>query len=143
MKRFPPRFRQTLISILVLTACSQKPPDIQISDIIVLPSPVMKGVVSVFMKIENKGGKDYLIDARTDVNASIVEFHDIKDGKMIKVKDIKIPAKGKVEMIPGGIHIMIFNLPDNIMMGHEMNLYLQFKESGERSLKLKVLQKSA
>lgn len=38
---------------------------------------------------------------------------------------------------------MIFNLPDNIMMGHEMNLYLQFEESGERSLKLKVLQKSA
>lgn len=142
MKGFLLRYGLTLILIFVIPACSQKPPDIQESDIIALPSPVLKGVVSVFMRISNNGGKDYLIGARTDINGSIVELHDVKDGKMVKVRSIKIPSKDKIEMIPGGMHIMIFNLPDNIMNGAEMDLYLRFEKSGERKVKLKVMKKT-
>ncbi|MFN3395462.1 MAG: copper chaperone PCu(A)C [Thermodesulfovibrionales bacterium] len=90
---------------------------------------MLKGVVSVFMRISNSGGKDYLTGARTDINGSIVELHDVKNGRMVKVNSIKIPSEGKVEMIPGGIHIMIFNLPDNIIKGNEINLYLRFDKT--------------
>lgn len=141
MERFLLRYGLTLILIFVIPACSQKPPDIQASDIVALPSPVLKGVVSVFMRISNNGGKDYLTGARTDINGSIVELHDVKDGKMVKVRSIKIPSEDKLEMIPGGMHIMIFNLPDNIMNGDEINLYLRFEKSGERKVKLKVLKR--
>lgn len=147
MRKFQWRYELALILalilILVISGCSQKPPDIRISDIIAIPSPIMKGVVSVFMRISNDGGSDHIIDARTDVNGSIVELHDIKDGRMVKIKDVKIPEKGKVEMIPGGLHIMIFNLPDAIMNGDAITLHLRFKRSGERSIEVKVLQKSA
>lgn len=142
MRRFLLRYGLTPILIFVILGCSQKPPDIQVSDIVAIPSPVLKGVVSVFMRISNNGGKDYLTGARTDVNGSIVELHDIKDGKMVKAGNIKIPSGEKVEMIPGGMHIMIFNLPDNIMNGDEMDLYLRFEKSGERKVKLKVLKKT-
>ncbi len=142
MKRYLLVNGLALILILVMSGCSQKPPDIRISDVVAIPSPVMKGVVSVFMRISNDGGSDHLIDARTDGDGSIVELHDIKDGRMVKVKDIKIPGKGKVEMIPGGLHIMIFNLPDSIMNGDAIKLHLKFKRSGERSIEVKVHQKS-
>lgn len=135
------RYWRTFLLILALSGCSQPPPDIQISDIVALPSPVLKGVVSVFMRISNNGGKDYLTGAKTDINGSIVELHDVKNGRMVKVNSIKIPSEGKVEMIPGGIHIMIFNLPENIMKGGEINLYLRFEKSGEREVKLKLLKK--
>lgn len=136
------RYWIIFLLIFVLSGCSQPPPDIEISDIVALPSPILKGVVSVFMRISNNGGKDHLIGAKTDINGSIVELHDVKDGKMIKVKNIKIASKGKVEMVPGGIHIMIFNLPDNIMNDNEMNLYLMFEKSGEKAVKLKLLKKT-
>lgn len=142
MKSFLQRYGHILLILLTISACSQKPPDIQISDIIALPSPVMKGVASVFMRISNNGGRDYLIGAKTDIDGSIVELHNVKNGRMVKIKEVKIPANGKIEMIPGGMHIMIFNLPDKIMDSQELNLYLQFKKSGVRSLRIKILQKS-
>jgi len=39
------------------------------------------------MRIENKGGRDYLVKASTDVAGSFVELHDIKDGKMVILVD--------------------------------------------------------
>lgn len=133
-----PIFILFLLIHCFFSGCSQVPPDIQISDIVALPSPVMKGVVSVFMRISNKGGKDYLIGAKTDIDDSIVELHDVKDGRMVKVRRVKIPSRGKTEMIPGGLHIMIFNLPDHIMMGDEIRLYLRFEKSGEQVIKLNI-----
>jgi copper(I)-binding protein len=126
---------------LVVAGCSAKPPDIQFSDIVVIPSPVMKGVVSVFMRIKNNGGKDNLTGVRTDIDGTIAELHDVRDGRMVKVKDIGIPSDGKVEMIPGGMHIMIFNLPDDFLSGKEMVLYMRFEKSGEKSVKLRVIKK--
>ncbi|MFN3480172.1 MAG: copper chaperone PCu(A)C [Thermodesulfovibrionales bacterium] len=135
------RYGLIFLLILAISGCSQSHPDIHISDIVALPSPVMKGVVSVFMRISNNGGKDYLIGAKTDIKGSIVELHDVKNGRMVKVDRIKIPTKDKVEMVPRGLHIMIFNLPDNIMNGDEINLYMIFDKSGERAVKFKVLKK--
>jgi copper(I)-binding protein len=110
--------------LFIIIGCSQKPPDIQVGDVVAAPSPVMRGVVSVFMRIENKGGSDRLVRASTDVADSIVELHDIDDGKMVKVKSIKIPSNGKVEMIPGGLHVMIFNLPKDITSNYKFTLHL-------------------
>jgi hypothetical protein len=133
----------TLIAIfvsifIIISGCSSAPPDIQLSDIVAAPSPIMRGVISVFMRIENKGGRDYLVKASTDVAGSFVELHDIKDGKMVKVKSIKIPSNGKVEMIPGGVHIMIFNMPKDVSSDYEFTLHLDFEKSGKKSVAVSV-----
>lgn len=128
-----------LTLFFIIIGCSQKPPDIQVGDIVAVPSPIMRGVVSVFMRVSNSGGMDNLVGARTDIQGAIVELHDMKDGKMVKVKNIKIPSNGKVEMVPGGLHIMIFKLPDGIKEGSEFTLYLGFEKSGEKAVKIKVI----
>jgi copper(I)-binding protein len=123
-----------LSGFFIIAGCNSAPPNIQISDVVAAPSPVMRGVVSVFMRIENKGGSDRLVRASTDVADSIVELHDIDDGKMVKVKSIKIPSNGKVEMIPGGLHVMIFNLPKDITSNYKFTLHLDFEKSGRKSI---------
>jgi copper(I)-binding protein len=128
-----------LSGFFIIAGCNSAPPDIQISDVVAAPSPVMRGVVSVFMRIENKGGSDRLVSSSTDVAGSIVELHDIDDGKMVKVKSIKIPSSGKVEMVPGGLHVMIFNLPKDIASDYEFTLYLDFEKSGRKSIEVKTL----
>ncbi len=127
-----------LLFLVIIAGCVQKPPDIQAGDIVAVSSPIMRGVVSVFMKISNNGGRDDLVSAKTDIQGTIVELHDVKDGKMVKVKNIKIPFNGRVEMVPGGLHIMIFKLPDEIKEGSEFTLYLGFEKSGEKAVKLKI-----
>jgi copper(I)-binding protein len=134
-----------LFVVVVLSGCTTAPPDISVSDTVAVRSPIMRGVASVFMRIENKGGKDHLIGASTNIAGSIVELHDIKDGKMIKVKSIKIPSKSKVELIPKGPHIMIFNLPDepihspsSVKDGFEFTINLKFEKSGQKAVKLKL-----
>ena len=74
-----------------------------------------------------------------DVPDTIVEFHDMKDGKMVKVKSIRIPSNDKVEMIPGDLHVMIFNLPKDIAPGYEFTLNLDFEKSGRKSVTVKTL----
>ncbi|GER93832.1 copper chaperone PCu(A)C [hot springs metagenome] len=134
------RLRILLIIMAVTIAnCVQKPPDIQISDAVTVASPIMHGVVSVFMRISNNGGRDMLVGASTDIDGSVVELHDVKDGKMVKVKGIKIPSHDKIEMIPGGMHIMIFKMPDEIKDGFEFTLYLHFERYGKKAVKLKVV----
>lgn len=139
MRKILLRLAVFLTVMTIIAGCAQKPPDIQINDTIAVISPIMRGVVSVFMRISNNGGRDDLVAARTDIDGTIVELHDMKDGKMVKTKSIKIPSRDKIEMVPGGLHIMIFKLPDEIKEGSELTLHLRFKKSGEKAVKLKIL----
>lgn len=137
------RFKKIIYVLLVLfvTAdCAQKPPDIQVSDTVAVISRLMQGVASVSMRISNHGGRDdNLISVGTDIDGTIVELHDVKDGKMVKVKSIKIPSHSKIWKISSGLHIIIFKLPDEIKEGSEFTLHLRFEEAGEKAVGIKIL----
>jgi len=44
--------------------------------------------------------------------------------KMAPVKSIAVPAKGKVELKPGGLHLMLFELNKPLKEGDTVNLTL-------------------
>jgi copper(I)-binding protein len=102
-------------------------------------SPALVGVCSVFMKIENPGnGDDALVDARAEVPGTVTQIHDVRDGKMVKSDKIRVPARAVVEMRPGGLHIMVFNLPKDTGKGYEFTLRLVFETSGEKRTSVKI-----
>jgi copper(I)-binding protein len=102
-------------------------------------SPVLLGVCSVFMRIENSGnGDDKLVSARADIPGTITEVHDVIDGKMGKREEIPIPAGSKVELRPGGLHIMVFKLPKDARVGYEFGLRLVFERSGEKLVSVSI-----
>jgi len=102
-------------------------------------SPMIIGSASVFMNIVNSGGSDVLTSVSLDVPGTIAEMHDTKDGKMIRVEKISIPANETVEFKPGGMHIMIFHLPEDTKEGLEFNIHLQFERSGERQIRVQLM----
>ena len=64
--------------------------------------------------LENAGtDKRAVLSAASDA-AARVELHEMKmDGAMMRmspVKQIDVPAKGTVELKPGGLHVMLFDL---------------------------------
>ncbi|MBZ0155794.1 MAG: copper chaperone PCu(A)C [Alphaproteobacteria bacterium] len=137
--------RAVFLLCLVLggVGCTSGEPQIRIVSQEAVPSPVMRGVVSVFMKIENAGrGSDSLTGAKTDLPGTLVELHDTKNGKMIRTEKISLPAGSSVSLQPGGAHIMIFRMPREAGVGSVFSLRLVFGKSGEKNVAVKIIRPS-
>jgi copper(I)-binding protein len=103
------------------------------------PATKADGLSAVYMVIENTGDQpDRLLHAHCDV-AGTVELHETKmEGgvmKMQPVDGIDIPAKGTVELKPGGLHIMLIGLTRDLNPGDEIGLELHFDKAGHVPVK--------
>ncbi len=124
---------------MLLVGCKAGTPVLAFESVEANRSPVLVGVASVFMRIENSGGADdSLVSARIDVPGAIAELHDIRDGKMVKVESIEIPARNSVVLRPARQHIMILNLPKDVKDGFRFTVTLSFKKSGEKQLPIEL-----
>ncbi len=102
-------------------------------------SPMLEGVCSIFMTIANPGtGDDALVDARADVPGAVTQIHAVRDGRMVESTKLVVPAGGALELKPGGLHIMVFNLPKDSGAGFEFTLRLRFERSGEKRTSVRI-----
>ncbi len=151
-----------LISLLVifLGGCSllgPATPQIEIQNVWARPSRVGMGMgksnnmgqagmgatSAVYMTIVNKGREaDRLIGASSDV-AKHVELHQsIREGDVMRMQPveggIEVPAKGKVELKPGGYHVMLIDLNRELKPGDHFSVTLTFEKSGTKTLDVEV-----
>jgi periplasmic copper chaperone A len=101
-------------------------------------SPMFGGACSVFLEIRNAGGRDVLVGAKVEAPGAVAEIHEVKDGRMVKAARVAVPANGVVELRPGGLHIMVFNLPRDMGAGAELTLRLEFENAGEKSTSVRI-----
>jgi copper(I)-binding protein len=96
----------------------------------------MGGTGAAYFLIENAGSEaDRLILAAADV-ADVVEIHEIADNngvmEMRPLADgLEIPAGETVALEPGGYHIMLIGLKDDLTAGMTFDLILTFEHAGE------------
>lgn len=100
------------------------------------------GNSAVYMEIHNAQPQaDRLVAAGTDV-AHTVELHETRmDGgmhRMHRVKAIKVPANGKVELRPGGLHVMLIKLNTALRVGDRFPLILRFERAGRLTVEVVV-----
>jgi copper(I)-binding protein len=57
---------------------------------------------------------------------------------MRPVPKLGVPAGGKLEMKPGGYHLMLLNLKRQLKAGQVVNLTLVFEKAGRLAVKAKV-----
>ncbi|MBM3558545.1 MAG: copper chaperone PCu(A)C [Alphaproteobacteria bacterium] len=88
-----------------------------------------------YLTVENKGTTaDRLLAVRGDVAGKIeLHTHTMKDGvmQMRPVEAIDVPAGGKVELKPGGLHVMLLGLKAPLVKGEHFPLTLVFERAGE------------
>ena len=104
------------------------------------PSPdlpmAMTGTGVVYLTIANEGEQsDELVGATTD-RASAAEVHEmmVEDevGHMMPVDGpVVIPAGETVTLEPGGLHLMLIGLTDDIRLGDTFEVTLTFADAGE------------
>jgi copper(I)-binding protein len=104
-----------------------------------VPSQKMSGG---FVKIENKGGADKLLSASSPVSKTM-ELHTMSmEGNVMKMREVKsidIPAKGNVELKPGGLHLMFIDLNKQLKAGDVVPIKLKFEKAGEVEVKFHVM----
>ncbi|MBP6985174.1 MAG: copper chaperone PCu(A)C [Alphaproteobacteria bacterium] len=88
-----------------------------------------------FMKLANTSSTDVRIVAAQTASAQKTELHDhLQEGdvfRMRKVDQLVIPAGGEIELMPGGKHVMFFDMAADMQEGKVMELDLVL-DSGEK-----------
>ena len=134
----------TLLVILLLTSACAGPPEITIDD--PWARPGFQGDNSaIYLVINNSTEQgDGLIGASSDV-ANLTEIHLSKmdaEGTMTMERQdlIGIPAGETVILEPGGLHVMLMNLVNDLNVGDKFDLTLKFQRAGDIVFEVEVKQ---
>jgi periplasmic copper chaperone A len=94
-----------------------------------------------YLSLSNAGTNDRLLSASAEV-AKAVELHTMTmEGdvmRMRQVDGIELPAGKKVELKPGGPHIMFIGLKAPLKQGDKFPLKLKFEKAGEVTVEVNV-----
>jgi copper(I)-binding protein len=90
---------------------------------------------ALYFDIKNLTSKDYeLVDVSSDI-AKVVQIHEtFKQGEnlgMRKVESITIKSQTTFHLAPGGFHVMVIRLKENLKPGDKKEFTLTFKNHGE------------
>ena len=142
---------QTLASVLfvaLLCAAPARAQEVKAGDLVITQAwtratPNGAKIGGGFLTIENKGSTpDRLIGGSTDA-ASKIEVHEMamKDGVMtMRPLDngLTIDAGKTMKLAPGGYHLMMFDLKDQLKQGDTVPVTLKFEKAGEVKVSLAV-----
>lgn len=120
---------------VVLSAQAAMAESVSVEDSRVRAMPPGSPTSVAYMTLHNTGDSEMvLVDARSPA-ASALEFHrhDEVEGvmQMRPVAEVAIAAGERVEMAPGGLHLMLIGLVSPLAEGDEVEITLVF-EDGER-----------
>jgi periplasmic copper chaperone A len=90
---------------------------------------------AAYLVIQNNGAaEDKLLSVGSDVARSIELHQSMESGGMMQmspVPNIPVPANGRVELKPGGFHLMLINLTRPLQAGDKVQLTLNFEKAGK------------
>ena len=113
---------------------------IKVENAYIRAMPPGQKVTAMFLGLNNTSATPHkLIRAESNISES-VELHEHKHDngmmKMRQVENVAIPAEGTTTLQPGGYHIMMINLKQNLQLGQKVPVTLVFED--ESSLPLQV-----
>jgi len=95
-----------------------------------------------YMTIRNKSASPDRLVGVTSPAAARVETHvTIKDGDVVRMRQVKsydVPAKGLLELKPGGAHLMFVDIRQPFKDGETIPVTLWFEKAGEVKIDFRV-----
>ena len=96
-----------------------------------------------YLTIENTGAEgDRLVAVQSPASPEI-QIHEMKmEGDVMKMRQLKdgleIPAGGKIELKPGGYHLMFTEVKEPFKEGAAVKVMLKFEQAGEVEVQFPV-----
>lgn len=94
-----------------------------------------------YLTLHGGATNDRLLSATTPAAANVELHTHVMDGgvaSMRAIKAIDVPAGGKVELKPGGLHLMLIKLKAPLKAGETIPVKLRFEKAGDVDAKLTV-----
>lgn len=129
-----------LVSILLLTACGGEK-GIEVHNAWARPA-AQGGNGGVYFELHNHDSTpDELIGASSDV-AAVVEIHESKmDGDVMQmhmIPSLPLEAYADIAFEPGGLHVMLINLKQDLKIDDEFDIVLHFKNYEDITVHVQV-----
>lgn len=129
-----------LSAALLLSACGAKE-GIEIRDAWARTSTQGMNSAVYFLIQNHNAGADELVGATSDA-ADAVEVHESKmEGDVMmmnRVEAVALEPSAKVEFKPGGYHVMLIRLKQDLKAGDEIEVTLQFRDAEDITIKVPV-----
>jgi periplasmic copper chaperone A len=131
-----------LLGAGALGAHAAAPSDLRVVDAYARATPPGARTAAAYLTIDNRGAvADQLVGARSPA-AAAVELHAMShEGGMMRMREIAridLPAHGRVELVPGGVHLMIVDPKAPLRPAQRFPLTLTFARAGSIDLELEV-----
>ncbi|CAM3771361.1 copper chaperone PCu(A)C [Vibrio aquimaris] len=130
------KFKALLLASLALSPLANACDDIMFSHTYARATPPNAATSAVFSEIMNHSDKDRVIVSATTEAAGKVELHDvINEGDIMKMRQVDkltIPANSMIELKPGSLHIMLFNLKKPLVEGENIDVTLTFANGDKK-----------
>lgn len=124
-----------LLSISGMALAESAAEGIAITDPYVRAVPPGQPNSASFMTVTNKDGSDHALVGGSSPAAKVVELHThTMEGGMMRMRQVEridLPAGKDVTLKPGGLHVMLIGLNQNLVPGESVPLTLKFEDGSE------------
>jgi copper(I)-binding protein len=135
---------RSILALVAFVTCSATfaGGHVMISDPYVRAVPPGQPNSAAFMTLMNHGDKTRSLVAAKCPAAKVVELHThtMEEGmmKMRRIDQIDIPAQGSTTLEPGGLHVMLIGLTQDLKMGDKVPVTLVFADGAEEQVEAPV-----
>jgi len=148
MRESTARCSLAIAMVLVLIAGCGAPsaaPAITVESPFARPSPSEGGNGGAFMTIINAGGTaDRLVSGQSSASKTMELHETTEEGGVMKMRPVpggfEVPANGRLELKPGGKHVMLIGLTAPLVAGQTLEITLNFEKSGAIQVEVPVRQ---
>ncbi len=131
-----------LAALIAVVSVWPRSTGLSFSDMAVTPAPEGE-TASVYFTVSRGGASDTVVSASSP-DAGWVTLHDTDDRDggsfMVDVETLDVPAGGSLVLAPGGRHVMLHDVARRLVPGDEVEVTLEFRDEGTRTIRLPVLE---
>lgn len=144
-KAIPQRIAVVLALTTVSACTARETPesiDLEVSQVFVT-EPATGERAAMYFSLTNNGSVDDQLLAVSTAAAGVAEIHRTEnDGgmmKMVPVDALTVPAGGRVDLAPGGYHVMLLELTGPLSPDDRFDVTLRFRHAGDVVARARVI----
>jgi len=126
----------------VLGVAQEKQRNIQIEEPWSRATAPGSTLAAAYMVIRNSAeDRDRLLSVSSPLARKVETHVTLKDGNIMRMREVpgyEVPGRGRVELKPGGAHLMLIDIKQPFKAGQKIPVTLRFERAGEIKLELQV-----